>query len=59
MPISFEVFFKIHTLYMRYAKALARPCECTDSLEPSPHANVRRTNISCADQFIVQHKSDY
>ena len=25
----------------------------------SPHADVRRTNISCADQFIVKHKCDY
>ena len=36
-----------------------RPWECTGSLEPSPHASVRRTNISCADQFTVQHKYDY
>ena len=29
----------------------ARPYKCTGSLEPTPHANVRRSNISCADQF--------
>ena len=44
---------------LRDAIALASPCECTGSLEPSPHANIRRTNISCADQFKVQHKCDY
>ena len=42
-----------------YTKASSNRLFCTDLLEPSPHANVRRTNISCADLFIVQHKCDY
>ena len=32
-----------------FAKALARSCWS----EPSPHANVIRTIMLCADQFIV------
>ena len=43
----------LHTLFMREAKALARSCIHADSQEPSPHADVIRTIISCADQFIV------
>ena len=35
------------------AKALARSCVHAGSSEPSPHADVIRTIISCADQFIV------
>ena len=46
-------FFKLHTLFMREAKALARSCVHAGSSEPSPHADVIRTIISCADQFIV------
>ena len=38
---------------MREAKALARSCVHAGSSEPSPHTNVIRTIISCADQFIV------
>ena len=38
---------------MREAKALARSCVHAGSLEPSSHADVLRTIISCADQFIV------
>ena len=48
------VFFNLHTLFMRKAKALARPCVHAGSSEPSPHADVIRTMIkSCADQFLV------
>ena len=35
------------------AKALARSYVHAGSLEPSPHADVIRTNILCADQFIA------
>ena len=49
----FGVFFNLHTLFMREAKALARLCVHAGSSEPSPHADVIRTIISCADQFIV------
>ena len=45
--------FNLHTLFMREAKALARSCVHGGSSEPSPHADVIRTIISCADQFIV------
>ena len=38
---------------MREAKALARSCVHAGSSEPSPHANVIRAIISCADQSIV------
>ena len=38
---------------MREAKTLARSCVHAGSSEPSPHADVIRTIISCADQFIV------
>ena len=48
----FGVFFNLHTLFMREAKALARSCVHAGSSEPSPHADVIRTSISCADQFI-------
>ena len=48
-----ESFFNLHTLFMREAKALARSCVHAVSSEPSPHADVIRTIISCADQFIV------
>ena len=41
------------TLFMREAKALARSCVPAGSSEPSPHADVIRTIISCADQLIV------
>ena len=37
---------------MREVKALARPCVHAGSSEPSPHADVIRTIISCADQFM-------
>ena len=51
----FGVFFNLHALIMREAKALARSCVHTGSSEPSPHADVIRTMIiSCADQFIVR-----
>ena len=49
----FRVFFNLHTLFMREAKAQARSCIHAGSTEPSPHADVTRTNISCAD-FIVK-----
>ena len=49
----FGVFFNLHTLFMREAKALARSCVDAGWSEPSPHANVIRTIISCADQFSV------
>ena len=41
--------------YFVYArsKSLARSCEHAGSSKPSPHADVIRTIISCADQFIV------
>ena len=48
-----KVFFNLHTLFMRKAKALARSCVHAGLSEPSPHADVIRTIISCADQFIV------
>ena len=35
------------------AKALARSYIHAGSSEPSPHVDVIRTIISCADQFIV------
>ena len=38
---------------MQEAKALVRSCVHAGSLEPSPHADVIRTIILCADQFIV------
>ena len=34
-------------------KSLARSCIHAGSSEPSPHADVIRTIISCADQFSV------
>ena len=40
-------------LLMREAKALARSCVHAGLSEPSPHADVIRTIISCADQIIV------
>ena len=40
-------------LFMREAKALASSCVHTGSSDPSPHADVIRTIISCADQLIV------
>ena len=36
---------------MQEAKARTRSCVHAGSSEPSPHANVIRTIISCADQF--------
>ena len=39
--------------FMRETKALARSCVHAGLSEPSPHADVIRTIISCADQFIV------
>ena len=39
--------------FMREAKPLARSCIYAGSSEPLPHADVIRTIISCADQFIV------
>ena len=45
---------QLNALFMREAKALARPCVHAGSSEPSPHADAIRTMIiSCADQFIV------
>ena len=38
---------------MRVAKVLTRSCVHAGSSEPLPHADVIRTIISCADQFIV------
>ena len=38
-------------LFMREANDLARSCVHAGSSEPSPHADVIRTVISCADQF--------
>ena len=38
-------------------KALARSCTYAGSSEPSPHADVIRTIISCADQFTVYNVS--
>ena len=49
----FGVIFNLLILFMREAKALARSCVHAGSSEPSPHADVIRTIISCADQFIV------
>ena len=49
----FGVFFNLHTLFMREAKALTRSCVHAGSSEPSPHADVIRTIISCAGKFIV------
>ena len=43
----------LHTLFMREVKVLARSCVHAGSSELSPHADVIRTIISCADQFIV------
>ena len=40
------------SLFMQEVKALARSCVHAGSSEPSPHADVIRTIISCADQFI-------
>ena len=39
--------------FMRVANALASSCLHAGSSEPLPHADVIRTIISCADQFIV------
>ena len=54
---SLIVVFPDHThllfLFMREEKALARSCVHAGSSEPSPHADVIRTIISGADQFIV------
>ena len=47
------VFFNLQTLFMREAKALARSCIHAGSSGPSPHADVIRTIILLADQFIV------
>ena len=49
----FGVLFNLHTLFMREAKALTRSYVHAGSSELSPHADVIRTIISCADQFIV------
>ena len=38
--------------YFVYAKSES-PCVHAGSSEPSPHADIIRTIISCADQFIV------
>ena len=43
----------LHKLFIRETKALARSCVLKGSSEPSPHADVIRTTISCAGQFIV------
>ena len=39
--------------FVREAKVLARSCVHAGSSEHSPNADVIRTIISCADQFIV------
>ena len=49
----FGGFFSLHTLSMREAKALARSFVHAGSSEPLSHADVIRTIIPCADQFIV------
>ena len=49
----FGVFFNLHTLLMRETKDLARSCVHAGLSEPSPHADVIRIIISCADQFMV------
>ena len=38
---------------MGEAKALARSCVHAGSSEPSPHADVTRTIISCADLYSI------
>ena len=48
-----KVVRSLLTLFMLEAKALARSCVQAGSSEPSPHADVIRSTISCADQFIV------
>ena len=53
LKVVFGVFFNLHTLFMREAKSLARSCVHAVSSEPSPHADVIRTIISCADHLIV------
>ena len=45
--------FNLHTFFLREAKAQARSCVHAGSSEPSPHADVIRTVISCDDQFIA------
>ena len=40
-----KVFFNLHTLFMRKAKAPARSCVHASSSEPSPHADVIRSNL--------------
>ena len=40
-------------LFLREAKALARSCIHAGSTEPSPLADVIRTIISCANQYVV------
>ena len=40
----FGVFFNLHTLFMREAKALVRSCVHAGSLEHSPHADVIRND---------------
>ena len=49
----FGVFFNLHTLFKREAKALARSWVHAGSSEPSPCADVIETIILCADQFIL------
>ena len=46
------VWSLIHFAYFVYARSES-PGEHAGSSEPSPHADVIRTIISCADQFIV------
>ena len=50
---------------MRFGHSLStkasnnRSSWCVQALEPSPHADVARTIISCADLSIVKRKCDY
>ena len=41
------------TYFLQLAKALARSCVHAGSSEPSPHVNVIRTTISCAEQCMI------
>ena len=53
LKVVYWVFFNLHTLLMREAKALVRSCVHAGLSEPSPHADAIRTIISCADQFLI------
>ena len=52
------VWGRLHLAYFVYARSespgeVMRTCVHAGSSEPSPHADLIRTIISCADQFIV------